>query len=116
MVRFGHASSIRSLTDATFARLGVAPGQAVEAQNIAVIAGLVAAGIGVAAIPSLVLPLMTFAQLEAAELVEPTVDRTLGLVSVPDRPVSPAAEQFIGTVTTLGHDVSGWPKGVHTPR
>lgn len=107
LVVFGPASSIRTLTDATLADLGLVPEQAVEAQNIAVIAGLVAAGLGVAAVPSLVLPLMAFAGLESAELTGPTVDRTLGLVSLPGRPVSPAAEHVIGRLTGLA-----WPDGV----
>ncbi|GAB3568756.1 LysR family transcriptional regulator [Amycolatopsis endophytica] len=116
VVMFGHASSIRTLTDDTFAALGAAPDRIVEAQNIAVIAGLVAAGLGIAAVPSLVLPLMSFAGLEAAELVEPTVDRTLGLVSMPGRPLSPAAGHFADTVRALASDVARWPHGVHEPR
>lgn len=114
VVMFGSASSIRTLTDATLTGLGAAPEPSAEAQNIAVIAGLVAAGLGVAAVPSLVLPLMGFAALEAVDLSAPSVDRTLGLVSVPGRPVSPAAARFAETVRTLASDVSGpgWPHGV----
>ncbi len=92
VVTFGSASSLRALTDEAFARVGVAPATTVEAQNIAVIAGLIAAGLGVAAAPAQVLPLMAFANLESAELVDPTVDRTLGLAYVPGRSRSPAAD------------------------
>jgi len=91
VVMFGASSSIRDLTDEVLARIGAAPSAVVEAQNIAVIAGLVAAGIGVAAAPALVLPLMAFARLESAELIQPTVERALGIVTARDRPVSPAA-------------------------
>lgn len=58
------------------------------------IAGLVASGLGVAAAPAMVLPLMSFAGLATAELSEPTVDRDLGLAYLPGRSRSPAA-QFV---------------------
>jgi LysR family transcriptional regulator, carnitine catabolism transcriptional activator len=99
-VTFGEASSLRVLTDATFARLGVRPEQTFEAQNIAVIAGLVASGLGVAAAPAMVLPLMSFAGLGTAELVEPVVDRDLGLAYVPGRSLSPAAQYVAEALQT----------------
>ncbi|MFC5676850.1 LysR family transcriptional regulator [Aeromicrobium endophyticum] len=100
IVSFGEASSLRALTDETFSRLRLAPAQAAEAQNIAVIAGLVAAGLGVAAAPAMVLPLMSFAGLSSAELVEPTVDRDLVLAYVPGRSISPAAQHVATTLRT----------------
>lgn len=98
LVTFGKASSIRTLTDTTFESIGVEPGPATEAQNIAVIAGLVASGLGVAAAPVLVGPLMQFADLESSWLVEPTVDRLLGMAKVRGRPLSPAAQHFADKV------------------
>lgn len=92
LVAFSEDSSLRVLTDQTFAAVGRSPARAAQARNIAVIAGLVAAGLGVAAAPALVLPLMDFADLEVAELVEPAVDRDLGLAYVPGRSISPAAQ------------------------
>lgn len=100
VVMFGASSSLRDHTDDVLARIGVTPAATIEAQNIAVIAGLVAAGLGIAAAPALVLPLMDFARLESAELIQPTVERTLGLVSVRDRPVSPAAIVFADRLKT----------------
>lgn len=97
-VMFGPASSLRAFTDRTLNELGLSMYRAAEAQNIAVIAGLVSAGMGVAAAPALVLPLMEFARLETAELVEPTIERTLGLVSVRGRTVTPAAGYFAATL------------------
>jgi LysR family transcriptional regulator, carnitine catabolism transcriptional activator len=94
IVMFGPSSSLRDLTDEVLQRIGVEREPIIEAQNIAVIAGLVAAGLGVAAAPAFVLPLMAFAQLESAELVHPTVERALGIIAVRGRPVSPAATVF----------------------
>ena len=96
-VMFGPSSSLRVFTDRALDDLGLSMYRAAEAQNIAVIAGLVSAGMGVAAAPALVLPLMAFAELETAELTSPTIERTLGLVSVPGRTVSPAARHFADT-------------------
>lgn len=93
LVAFGTDSSLRVLTDQTLTSMGIVPSQTTEAQNIAVIAGLVSAGLGVAAAPAMVLPLMAFAQLSSAELVEPSVDRGLGIAFVPSRSLSPAAQR-----------------------
>src|SRR5690606_22825284 len=68
VVMFGASSSLRDLTDEVLDRIGTRPAATIEAQNIAVIAGLVSAGLGIAAAPALVLPLMQFAGLESAEL------------------------------------------------
>jgi LysR family carnitine catabolism transcriptional activator len=92
-VSFGEDSSLRALTDDTFRHVGIRPEVSFEAQNIAVIAGLVASGLGVAAAPAMVLPLMSFAGLGTAELVEPTVDRDIGLAYVRGRSLSPAAQR-----------------------
>ncbi|MGO3320167.1 MAG: LysR substrate-binding domain-containing protein [Microbacterium gubbeenense] len=91
---FGPFSSIRTRTDRVLSDLGVDLVSTIEAQNIAVVAGLVGAGLGVAAAPELVIPLMGFANLESAALIEPAVERPLGLLSVSGRPVSPAASEF----------------------
>ncbi|GAA5146950.1 LysR family transcriptional regulator [Microbacterium pseudoresistens] len=91
---FGASSSIRTRTDRVLTDLGLSISTTIEAQNIAVVAGLVAAGLGVAAAPEFVIPLMKFADLESATLTEPLAERPLGLVSVPDRATSPAAREF----------------------
>ncbi|MGH3585602.1 MAG: LysR family transcriptional regulator, partial [Pseudonocardia sp.] len=98
VIRFGPASSIRSLTDRTFTALGLRPATTFEAQNVPVIAGLVAAGLGVAAVPAMVLPLVQFAGLGHVGLVEPAVDRTFALVNHPSRPWSPAVRRFTDVV------------------
>lgn len=105
VVMFGASSSLRDLTDEVLTRIGVTPPATIEAQNIAVIAGLVAAGLGIAAAPALVLPLMAFAELESAELVQPTVERTLGLITARDRAASPAAEFFAQQLRTSMRDL-----------
>ncbi|MBM9462178.1 LysR family transcriptional regulator [Aeromicrobium sp. YIM 150415] len=104
MVAFGPAASLRALTDHTFEALGTRPQEVLEAQNLAVIAGLVAAGLGVAAAPETVLPLMSFAGLSTTPLVDPRVDRRLGIARVADRSLSPAAERVTRMLTELTTD------------
>jgi DNA-binding transcriptional LysR family regulator len=97
LVTFGRDSSIHGLTERTLAALGIPP-PLLEAQNIAVIAGLVAAGLGVAAVPELVLPMVAFAGLESRPLVAPVVRRRLGVVTEPRRPRPPAVDRFLAAL------------------
>jgi len=84
-------------------------GSAVEARNISAVAGLVAAGLGVSAVPGLVLPLVRFAGLEHRPLGDPRAERRIALVSVPHRPVSPAALAFRAAITDARHSGSPLP-------
>lgn len=94
-VAFDHQSSIRTLTDRTFATLGVRPADTLEARNIAAITGLVAAGLGVSAVPALVLPLTAFAGLRHVPLSGPTVERSISVLTDADQPRSPIAARFL---------------------
>lgn len=94
-VAFDHESSIRALTDRTFAGLGVGPAETLEARNVAAITGLVAAGLGVSAVPGFVLPLTAFAGLGHVPLEAPVVERKIGVLSDATRPHSPIATRFL---------------------
>ncbi|MGX6449858.1 LysR family transcriptional regulator, partial [Patulibacter sp. S7RM1-6] len=94
-VAFDGHSSIRTLTDRTFEDVGVRPADTLEASSVAAITGLVAAGLGVSAVPALVLPLTSFAGLGRVPLADPVVERTIGVLTVPDGPRSPLAARFL---------------------
>lgn len=64
----------------------------VAARNIAAVAGLVAAGLGITAVPGLVVPLTGFAGLVAVPLDDPVVVRRMALVR--GEVASPAAAAF----------------------
>lgn len=81
MVAFGPASSLRALTDHTFEALGTRPQEVLEAQKLAVIAGL-----------------------STTPLVDPRVDRRLGIARVADRSLSPAVERGTRMLTELTTD------------
>ena len=58
--------------------------------------GLVEAGLGVAAVPSLAMPAPDHPLLVSVPLVEPIVTRKVGLIRRKGRTLSPAAQQLYG--------------------
>jgi LysR family carnitine catabolism transcriptional activator len=98
-IAFDGTTSIRQHLDRAFAESGTRPRNAIEARNISAVAGLVAAGLGVSAVPGLVLPLVRFAGLEHRPLGDPRVERRIAVVGIPHRPLSPAAAAFREAIT-----------------
>jgi LysR family carnitine catabolism transcriptional activator len=91
----GPESSVRRLTDAAFAQVGAGAAPAAEASNVATVGGLVAAGLGVSALPALVLPLLGPGRVVHRELVAPVVERRLDVVVRARRTLPPAAAAFL---------------------
>jgi LysR family transcriptional regulator, carnitine catabolism transcriptional activator len=98
-IAFDRTTSIRQHLDRAFEQSGRRPHNAVEARNISAVAGLVAAGLGVSAVPGLVLPLVGFAGLAHRPLGDPRTERRIAVVRVPHRPLSPAATAFRDAIT-----------------
>ncbi|ONI92052.1 LysR family transcriptional regulator [Saccharothrix sp. ALI-22-I] len=98
-IAFDRTTSIRQHLDRAFTESGTHPRNTVEARNISAVAGLVAAGLGVSAVPGLVLPLTGFAGLAHRPLGEPRAERRIAVVRVPRRPLSPAARAFLEAIT-----------------
>jgi LysR family carnitine catabolism transcriptional activator len=65
---------------------------------------MIAAGLGATAVPELVLPLLSFADLGARPLTAPAITRRLAILTRNDATQSPAATQFH---TELRRDRSG---------
>lgn len=104
----GPESSVRRLTDAAFAQAGAGAAPAAEASNVATVGGLVAAGLGVSALPALVLPLLGPGRVVHRELVAPVVERRLDVVVRARRTLPPAAAAFLDLLQearTEGRDV-----------
>lgn len=91
----GPESSVRRLTDAAFEQAGAMVTPAAEAGNVATVGGLVAAGLGVSAMPALVLPLLGPGHVVHRELVGPVVERRLDIVTRARRALPPAAAAFL---------------------
>jgi DNA-binding transcriptional LysR family regulator len=98
-IAFDRTTSIRQHLDRAFADSGAGPHNAVEARNISAVAGLVAAGLGVSAVPGLVVPLVEFAGLHHRRLGDPRMSRRIAVVRVPHRPLAPAARAFLVAIT-----------------
>ncbi|MGH3349110.1 MAG: LysR family transcriptional regulator [Nocardioides sp.] len=111
-VAFERISSIRGYVDQVLAETGTRPGPLTEARNIGAVAGLVAAGLGVSAAPSLVLPMMMFADVEVRPLVAPVVERDICLIHDPRRPMSRAARALMQLLVSAGEREISSPPGV----
>ena len=60
--------------------------------------GLIEAGLGVAAVPSMAMPMRDHPILTSVPLVDPVVTRRVGIVTRRGRPLTPAAQQFYQTI------------------
>lgn len=90
------SSGNRLLLDQALAGLPGRPEAIYEAQHVTTMLGLVEAGLGVAAVPSLAMPGADHPLLVSVPLVDPVVTRKVGLIRRKGRPLSPAAQQLYG--------------------
>jgi DNA-binding transcriptional LysR family regulator len=88
------SSGNRLLIDLALANSGVRLNWCFEAKHGSTLLGLVEAGLGVAVVPRLSMPQGEHATLTMVELVEPTIDRTVGLIRRRGREMPPAARQL----------------------
>ncbi|WP_328610350.1 LysR family transcriptional regulator [Amycolatopsis sp. NBC_00345] len=99
-IAFTSDSSIRRLTDLAFTQAEAVPTSVVETRTVATAAGMIAAGLGISAMPELVLPLASFAPVVARPLDSPAVTRKLAVHSRRSPPLSPAAGRFLEHLVT----------------
>ena len=85
------SSGNRLIIDLALAQMRERPAWFYEVRHVSTLLGLVEAGLGVAAVPSLAMPARQHPQLISIPLVEPTVERTLGIVRRRGRALTPAA-------------------------
>lgn len=100
-VAIGADSSVRQFTDRAFAAAGARVAATIEVGNVSTVGGVIAAGLGVSALPALVRVLMSFAELAHRPLVDPVVERELSLVVVEHAPLPPAARHFVRLLDEL---------------
>ncbi|GAA4067171.1 MULTISPECIES: LysR family transcriptional regulator [Actinomadura] len=103
-IAFDRVSSVRAFADRALRDAGVRLGPVTEARNIAAVAGLAAAGLGVSAVPGLVLPLIEFARLDRRRLTGPALTRPIGVLFDPRRPQAPAVRRFLDLLETAAED------------
>lgn len=107
----GQDSSARRLADAAFAQVDAHAPPAAETGSVATVGGLVAAGLGVSAMPALVLPLLATGSVTHRPLVEPVVDRRLDVVQRAQRPLSLAARRFLSLLDEFRDQGRELPEG-----
>lgn len=88
------SSGNRLLLDQALAGVPGRPQAVYEAQHVTTLLGLVEAGLGVAAVPSMAMPGKDHPLLVSIPLDEPVVTRHVGLIRRRGRSLSPAAQQL----------------------
>ncbi|MDE2371008.1 MAG: LysR family transcriptional regulator [Burkholderiales bacterium] len=88
------SSGNRLLLDQALSGLEGRPQPIYEAQHVTTMLGLVEAGLGVAAVPSLAMPAADHPLLVSVPLADPVVTRRVGLIRRRGRTLSPAAQQL----------------------
>ena len=93
LIAVARTSGNRQLLDDALAKAGRHPAIAFEVGHIATLLGMVEAGLGLAAVPRMAVA-PGHAALTAVPLRDPTVSRSLGLISRHGATLRPAAEMF----------------------
>ena len=93
-ITVGKSSGNRLLIDQALAGVPGRPESLYEARHVTTMLGLVEAGLGVAAVPSMAMPAKDHPLLVSIPLDTPVVTRAVGLISRRGRSLSPAAQQL----------------------
>jgi DNA-binding transcriptional LysR family regulator len=110
-IALGAESSVRRLTDQAFAIADARVEHLVEARNVTTVGGLVAAGLGVSALPGLVWNLIGVAGLARRPITDPVVDRDLAVITATGRPQSPSGRLLLDRLEQL-EGLVALPEGV----
>jgi LysR family transcriptional regulator, carnitine catabolism transcriptional activator len=104
------ASSVRAMTDAAFLQVGLAIRPLYECAFLGTTGNLVGAGLGITALPRLTLRLVSAPGLVWRPLVQPSLQRSLGVLTQVGRSLSPAASQFLVALAaeaeTIAHELA----------
>jgi DNA-binding transcriptional LysR family regulator len=115
-IAFEESSSVRAIVDEVLLAHGVVPARLVSARNVASIAGMCAAGLGVSAAPGFVLPLMAIPGVVSRPIGSVPVARQIGVLRGTRRPPSPPARQFLEIINSASAVITlpagaYWTKG-----
>ncbi|MEN9384440.1 MAG: hypothetical protein RI959_1416 [Pseudomonadota bacterium] len=102
-------SGNRMLLDLALAGVQPRPQSIYEAEHVTTLLGLVEAGMGVAAVPSLAMPASNHAVLASVPIHDPVVTRKIGLIRRKGRSFTPSAEKLYELMVDLR---AGRRKGV----
>lgn len=94
-VAMASTSSVRTMTDAAFLQAGLAAAPLFECSFLGTTGHLVAAGLGITALPRLAMPLTASANLIWRPLRKPLLRRRIGVVLRTRRSLTPATSRFL---------------------
>lgn len=97
-IAMAEGTSVRELLDAACLRLGTTLSPRFEVAHLATAGALVAAGLGVTALPTLTLPVLNMGNLIERPITDFGALRRIGLVRRTGRTLSPAANAFVELV------------------
>lgn len=98
-------SSVRMMTDSVFAAAGIRTDARFECVQLATVGGLIGEGLGISLLPRSTLPLMAIGKQIAWRKTEgPVASRTIGMCTLADRTLAPAAEAFRKLVLAMAVD------------
>ncbi|MDR6512070.1 DNA-binding transcriptional LysR family regulator [Novosphingobium capsulatum] len=95
-------SSVRQITDAAFARAGLAPRPLYECTQPATLGAFIAAGLGISALPLSCRPMVGAHDLEWHLLDDSAADRVIGIAHLSARSPSPAAQNMLRVLSAKG--------------
>jgi len=95
------ASGNRFLLDSALTGQELRPRWFCEAQHVSTLVSFVEAGLGIAAVPQLAMPVDKHPSLVSVPLVEPSITRTVGLIRRVGRQLAPAAQQLYEQILEL---------------
>jgi DNA-binding transcriptional LysR family regulator len=95
-------SSVRQITDAAFARAGLAPRPLYECTQPATLGAFIAAGLGISALPLSCRPMVGAHDLEWHLLDDSAADRVIGIAHLSARSPSPAAQNMLRVLCAKG--------------
>jgi len=102
-IAISKSSGNRLLIDQALAGVSGAPQSLYEVEHVTALLGLVEAGLGVAAVPSLAMPGRGHPLLVSVPLQDPVVTRRVGLIRRKGRSLSPAAQQLYDLFADIRH-------------
>jgi len=88
-------SSVRELTDVVMARANVSSKPLYECTHLSTVGALIEAGLGITALPRSTLDMLQRGRIAARPLIDPVVERTIGIARAAGRSLSPAADAFL---------------------
>lgn len=97
-VAMSHQTGVRDLLDEVISNHGIALRIVAEVSNIATLTGMIEEGIGLSALPGLVLPKSYHSLVRHRELVAPVMERTITLLWRREVGLSPAAQGLVMSI------------------